>query len=306
MYLSLMVPLDRSSFAEQALPLATGIARRAKARLDLVEVHTLYAFTDRAAGWCPYDPAEDAACKREEQLYLDATAKWATSVSSVSVTTTVLSGTTVSPETVADSLLEKAREAKTDLIVTTTHGRGSLNRLGLGSVADELIRRAAVPVVLVRAEDKAVALIPEPVLDNVLIPLDGSVLAEGVLEPALELARLMEARCTLLQVIEADPSPAGHGAGGPSDRARADAEAYLERVGGRARAQGLRVRTRVVVARSAAKAILETALAEASNLIAVATRGRGGFERLLLGSIADQLVRSAPSPVLVYRPTEKG
>lgn len=298
MYLSVMVPLDRSSFAEQALPLAIGIARRAQARLDLVEVHALYALNDPTAGWCPYDPAEDDGYRRQEQLYLEATARWATSVSPVSITATVLSGTTVLSETVADSLLEKAREAKTDLIVTTTHGRGSLSRLGLGSVADELIRRAAVPILLVRAEDKAPALIPEPLLDNVLIPLDGSALAEGVLEPALELARLMEARCTFLRVVEADPSLA--------DRARADAETYLERVAGRARAQGLQVRTRVIVARAAARAILEEAVTEGSNLIALATHGRGGLKRLLLGSVADRLVRKARLPVLVYRPTGRG
>src|SRR5439155_14591928 len=56
MYRSLLVPLDRTSFAEQALPLAVGIARRASARLDLVEVHALYALEDPTAGWVPFEP----------------------------------------------------------------------------------------------------------------------------------------------------------------------------------------------------------------------------------------------------------
>src|SRR5579872_1121247 len=138
MFLSLLVPLDRSAFAEQALPLALSLARRAGAALDLVEVHALYALASRTSGWLPFDPGEDAACKQKEQLYLEATAQWVRSMSPVPVTTGLLAGSTVLPSTVADSILERARTGKADLIVMTTHGRGPLGRLGLGSVADEL------------------------------------------------------------------------------------------------------------------------------------------------------------------------
>jgi nucleotide-binding universal stress UspA family protein len=295
MYLSLLVPLDRSSFAEQALPLALTIARRAHARLDLVEVHALYAVEDPHAGWAPFESDRDAACKQQEQLYLDATARWVTAGSGVSTNTAVLAGSAVLPKTVADGILERARIDKADLIVMTTHGRGPLSRIGLGSVADELIRRAAMPVLLVWPREEAPAVIPEPVLDNILIPLDGSALAEQVLEPALDLARLMESRCCLLRVVEHRFSPA------PSEKARA--KAYLERLAARPRVQGLQVETRVVVARRAADAILEEADKQSSNLIALATHGRGGFKRLLLGSVADKLIGGAASPVLVYRPT---
>src|SRR5437879_8039235 len=104
MYLSLLVPLDRSSFAEQALPLALSIARRAKARLDLVEVHALYALEDPTAGWVSFEPERDAERKRQEQLYLDGTARWLTCVSPVSATAGVLPGSGVLPEMVADSI----------------------------------------------------------------------------------------------------------------------------------------------------------------------------------------------------------
>ena len=97
MYPSLLVPLNRSSFAEHALPLALSIARRANARLDLVEVHALYALEDRTAGWVPFEPERDAERKRQERLYLDATAKWLTSMSPVSATAGVLSGSAVLP-----------------------------------------------------------------------------------------------------------------------------------------------------------------------------------------------------------------
>jgi nucleotide-binding universal stress UspA family protein len=303
MYRLLLVPLDRSSFAERALPLALSIARRATAYLDLVEVHALYVMEDSHAGWAPFEPDRDAECQRQEQLYFDATAKWVTSVARVSATTCVLSGSATLAATVADSLLERARNRQADLIVMATHGRGPLSRFGPGSVAEELIRRAPMPVLLVRPGPKAPGMIPEPVQENILIPLDGSTLAEQVLEPALDLARLMEARCTLVRVIAPRSAAGGRTSNGPPDRTAA--EAYLERVGARVREHGLELHTRVVVARHAAEAILEEAKRGPADLIALATHGRGGIRRMLLGSVADKVLQGATLPVLVFRPPDK-
>src|ERR1019366_2867910 len=300
MYRSILVPLDRSSLAEQALPLARSIAQRANSKLDLVEVHALYALEDPNAGWLPFDRDRDAECKQQEQLYLDATAKLVGSLSPLTVTAGVLTGSAVLAETVADSILERAHTGNADLIVMTTRGRGVVSRFALGSVADELLRRAPIPILLTRPTETPAAITSEPVPHTHLIPLDGSPLGDQILEPALDMARLMEARCTLLRVVEARSSP--------DDRReppeKAQAEAYLERVAGRLREQGHQIRTRVVVARHAGEAILAEAAAQANNLIAVATHGRGGLNRLLLGSVADKLIRTAASPVLVYRPTE--
>jgi nucleotide-binding universal stress UspA family protein len=303
MYRSLLVPLDRSSFAEQALPLALGIARRANARLDLVEVHANYDLEERHAGWVPFDHQRDAERKRQERIYLDATANWLASASPVSITAAVLPGSNVLAECVADGILERARACGTDLILVATHARGLLTRLGFGSVADELVRRAGVPVLVLPPRETAPAVMPEPILDDVLIPLDGSPLAEQVLGPALELARLMEARCGLLRVVEAHSSSSGQGAGDLPEAAKA--EEYLNGVAARLRGQGLQVRTRVFVARHVAEAILEEAAAQTSSLIALATHGRGGLNRLLLGSVAHKLVRAAASSLLVYRPAGK-
>jgi nucleotide-binding universal stress UspA family protein len=144
--------------------------------------------------------------------------------------------------------------------------------------------------------------IPEPALDDILIPLDGSPLSEQVLGPAVELARLMEARCLLLRVVPPHSSR-GRGAGDLSEVAKA--EEYLEGVAARLRRQGLEVRTRAHLARHPAGAILEEAAARPGSLIALATHGRGGLTRLLLGSVAGKLVRAAAAPLLVYRPTGK-
>jgi nucleotide-binding universal stress UspA family protein len=171
-------------------------------------------------------------------------------------------------------------------------------------VADEIIRRGCVPVLLVRSGGKAPEILTEPALDDVLIPLDGSSLAERVLAPALDLARLMEARCTLLRVVESGSSSAGRSPGGSPERA--PAEAYLECVATKVRERGLQVRTRVVVARHAAGAILEEAAAREGTLIALATHGRAGLKRLLLGSVTDKVIRGSNSPVLVCPPGSGG
>ena len=182
----------------------------------------------------------------------------------------------------------------------------ALGRAFLGSVADELIRQATVPVLLVRPQDPAPGIVPEPLLEHVLVPLDGSALAERVLGPALDVVRLWEGRCTLLRVIEANsPSTVGrpNRPRSPEEEREASAREYLENIAGRLRDEGVSVQTRVVVAPHAAPVILEEAQTQRCDFIALATHGRSGVRRMLLGSIADKVIRGASGPILVYRPT---
>lgn len=301
MFRTILVPLDGSSFAEQALPHALGIVRRAGATLDLVHVHVLYVLEEHIVARYSYDPELDEEQKRKEQLYLEGTAKWLAAVSPVRVTEAVVNGSD------AEGILQHVQDGKADLIVMTTHGRGPLGRVFLGSVADELIRQATVPVLLIHPRDPAPGIVPEPLLEHVLVPLDGSALAESVLEPALDLMRLWEGRCTLLRVVEANAAPTA----GRPDRPRpseeereAAARAYLDKIAERLRYEGVSVQTRVVVAPHAAPAILEEAQIQRCDFIALATHGRGGLRRMLLGSIADKVIRGSPLPVLAYRPTD--
>ena len=171
-------------------------------------------------------------------------------------------------------------------------------------MADELIRRAAVPVLLVHPRDPAPGIVPEPPLEHALVPLDGSALAERVLGPALDLVRLWEGRCTLLCVVEASPAPTAgrpNRSHPPEQEQETAARAYLEKIAGRLRDEGVSVQTRVVVAPHAAPVILEEAQTKHCDFIALATHGRGGLRRMLLGSIADKVIRGASTPVLVYR-----
>lgn len=291
MYLSVLVPLDRSPFAEHALPWALTIARRAGARLDLVQVHTLYALDEPGAAWCDFDADQDRRRRADEQLYLDGTAQWLHSVAPVPVSTALLAGSAVLPSTLADSIGERAQAGKNDLIVMATHARDGLERFLVGSVADELVRRGPGPLLLVPPDGKQPDLIPEPRVERVVVPLDGSALAEQALEPGLDLAKLMEASCVLLRVIPPQP----HAKTAEEAEARAYLEATIRRLGD----QPVHVEGLTVAAQSVPEAILH--VARPTDLIALATHGRGGLRRLALGSVADKVIRGAATPVLVCR-----
>jgi nucleotide-binding universal stress UspA family protein len=292
MFRTIVVPLDGSPFAEQALPWALHLARRAGASLELLRGHVLYALTQPAAAWAPFDPVAEADCKQEEWAYLDAVARRLADAAPVSITKTLVDGLE------AEGIRKRVRGGGADLVVMATHGRGPLGRFFLGSVADVLVRETAVPVLLVRPRGAGPGSGAGATAEDVLVPLDGPSLAEQILGPAADLARLAGARCTLLRVLP--PATFSRRPAALEEEPHARALAYLEAVAERLRGQGLSVQTRVVASARPARAILREA--REGTVIALATHGRGGVPRLVLGSVADKVIRAAPGPVLVYRP----
>jgi nucleotide-binding universal stress UspA family protein len=289
MYRSILVPLDGSPFGEHALPPALAIAQSAAAYLHLAHVHGV----TRAHLLDTHSALRDRARERE---YLDQTAQQLASRWDGPITTALLAGT------IALAVHDYAVERRADLVVLTTHGRGPLSRFWLGSVADRLVRWATMPLLLVRPHERAPDFAHPPALRRILIPLDGSALAERIFAAALELGRPQSATYTLLQVVEPVVIEAiGREEQGPQ-QAEAHAWAYLEGLAAGLRAEGLEVATDVVVAEHPAPAILAYAQQRAVDLIAVETHGRGGITRVLLGSVADKLLRGATTPVLLHRP----
>ena len=308
---SLLVPLDGSTFGEHALPLALTIARRAQAKLQVVHVHIPLLSFDTTMG---YESGVDEHIRQQEQAYLDSVVQRLASVTTVSITTALLQGQVV------DALHEHAQTTGVDLIVMTTHGRGPLSRLWLGSIADELIRRAPAPLLLLRPQEGAPDLTKERLLRKILIPLDGSALAEQILEPALALGAPLEADYTLLRVTrpmlplypEAFATTAvepGHAMRQQMqqlhEQVKGEAQTYLDGVAERLRGRSHRVQTRVASGEQPAAVILDAANTCGSDLIALETNARRGMSRLLLGSVADKVLRGAVMPVLVSRATGK-
>jgi nucleotide-binding universal stress UspA family protein len=304
---SLLVPLDGSAFAEHALPLALAIARRAGAEVHLVRVYEPIAYV-YPNGFAV--PEVDNSLLQEARAYLDTVAGRVAQATGMPVRTEVLEGDIAIG-------LEKRAAGHADLVVMTTHGRGALGQFWLGSVAGELVRHLPMPVLLARPGDGLPDLIHEPPFRRILIPLDGTPLAEQIIEPAVALGALCAATYTLVQVVK-PLLPVYDGLAGDTlaetvravqERTEAfqrqqveAAERYLTGVAGRLRDRGLAVETRVVVAEHRAAGVFEVAREVSADLIALATHGRRTLARLVLGSVADKVIRGGPCPVLVLRP----
>ncbi len=299
-YRTVLVPLDGELFAEHALPFALGIARRTGAEVRLVHVHCPLQSSHRPETLY-YDVGLDAWNSRRQQVYLNDLVRRLAKVTSVPVTPVFVQG-----QEVVESLGEAA-SAGADLVVMATHRRGLLGRLWYGSVADVLMQQLCVPLLLVQGYNAPADLTGDPRMRKILIPLDGSKFAEQVIEPALTLVgNLTDADHTMLRVV---PLKANGSVGDDTavqrplgDRA-AEAQAYLSHLADRLGRRMPRVHPRIVLdARPIPQAILESAQVHDADVIALATRWRGGLSRLFRGSTADRVVRGTSMPVLVYRP----
>jgi nucleotide-binding universal stress UspA family protein len=207
---------------------------------------------------------------------------------------------------VAAALLESAREWVADVIVMATHGRSGLGRWLYGSVADDVLRHAAVPVLLVPAAGAGEAVWAPDTAHRVLVPLDGSALAEEAVPPALELAAALGADLHLLRVIETLTAAYAEGyASTALDTTGAldEARAYLDGVAAPLRARGLTVDAGVAaVDGPALTGLAAAARVRPAPAIASATLGRGGLARLVLGSVATGTLQRANVPLLLVRP----
>lgn len=294
MYRSILVPLDGSLASEQALPYAESIARRSGAALQLVHVHQPVL---QGGGTLYIGP--DEMWRDEEKQYLVAVAERLTRAGMEKVSAHVLDGWP--PE----MLQRQALESGSDLVVMTTHGRGPVSRFWLGSVADQLVHRLPMPLLLVRTQEEGSAPAGEPVMRKMLVALDGSPMAEQILPTASALAKAMGASITLLRVV---PPEVSHSAAKKreadaalADKLRSEAQFYFTRINASLRDQGIATQTRIVTHVHPAMAILEEAATGQYDLIALETHGRIGLPRLFLGSVADKVVRGATVPVLVHR-----
>lgn len=297
MYRQILVPLDGSLLAERALPLATWLAARLGSRILLVRAVWVQTFPGA-------DPtAAQVAAVQEAEAYLRGVAA---RLAERAIPTDIA----VPYAPPAEGILLEAGLRGADLIVLSTHGRSGLGRWLYGSVAEAVLARSPLPVVLVRASAPEALWEREPWRARLLVPLDGSPLAEEALPHAVGLARALEATVVLVHAVPppvlplAEFSLAGAMAlpdADPIEQARRAATAYLETVAARLAAQGVQTQTTVVEG-AAATAILEVSRAVGAVLIVMATHGRTGLGRLLFGSVALEVLHRGDRPLLLVRP----
>jgi nucleotide-binding universal stress UspA family protein len=206
------------------------------------------------------------------------------------------------------AILEYVDEESIDLVVMGTHGRRGLRHLALGSVAEEVLRFSTCPVLAVRKPDDESAEIEGgmPGLDRILVPVDFSRDADRALEYALDMARQRGAHLELLYVVENLTYPDFYYPAPPSR------EQMTEEISERA---GKRLRERLddlggeepatvdvgVEIGDPVEEVVARAGEAGSELIVMGSRGRTGLERILLGSVAEGVIRRAPCPVLVVK-----
>ena len=298
MYQALMVPLDGSEFGRHAIPWALAVAEPAGARVDLVHVlPPLYGMgvVDETLA-----TAEVMEAQREtaEQSLSDLADR-------LQIGTGVPFSAAVEDGAIADALARHADVNGVDLIVMTTHGRTGFARAVLGSVSDAVVRHGGRPVLLARPNRHPPEEHEPAAVSEVLILLDGTAASEAIVDHAIEVCRLTGAACTLLHVVVPELLPTGVAAPSALSDQRATAadertaETYLASRAERLRAARLPLTTAVVRHLDLAEGVLEYCASHPVSLIAMATRGRGGVERAVLGSVTDALLHKTQLPILV-------
>src|SRR5262245_4487892 len=282
---AILVPLDGTEYSQRVLPHAEALAAVTGGRLVLMEAAEGHAFY-----------AEDAPLARRTALaaaeqYL-AQLERRERGSGLAAEHVALEGSPVA------AILSAAEAGGIDLIVMATHARTGLDRLVIGSGAEEVLRRSTVPVVLV---PPGAAAPPSEGRLRVLVPLDGSRLAEAALAPLAEL--VPAARLELLLLRVATRPDRVFGRRPPASQTVAARTRAAEAVRP-LHAAGAVVTTEVRFGRNPADAIGALARERSCHLIAMATHGRSGLARLLLGSVAAATLARAPVPVLLVRPAD--
>jgi len=226
------------------------------------------------------------------------------------------SGVTISCEAhesnPADQIINQAETDSDTLIAMVTHGRSGLGRWVLGSVTDKVLHGASNPLLITHAQEEGQAP-TEATLENLVVPLDGSALADKVLPHVTALSSAMGLNVILVRVTASadeyyfyvDISSA---AGINTDRfyayaqeAEVPAARYLSQVKENLLKNGVKSVKERVVSGNSAISILDLVQETPNCLVALTTHGRSGVERWILGSVTDRLVRHSGQPVLVIR-----
>lgn len=301
MYTKLLVPLDGSRLSEGILPYARSLARALEVPVELLHVidpEIVSALCNPKVG--RYFDTVAASVRRDSVSYLEKVARSFPGPSRVSCEAEIGKP--------AEVVVDGASDSPGTLIAMATHGRSGLQRWLLGSVADKVLQATRNPLLLVRPRERDNGG-EQAVLKRIVVPLDGSALAEKVLPHARALAERMGLEVMLLRVYVMAMHSYIVGAEGyvpDLETLRADIEGeeakrYLEDKAEQLRWQGVKDVSYVLLEGSAAGEIIDLAKGIPDNLVAMCTHGRSGVGRRVLGSVTDRVVRHSGDPVLVIR-----
>lgn len=300
MYTRILIPLDGSKTAEKVLPYARYLAATLKLPVELLEVIDVAEIARRISPEKSHfiNNVLENVIRRSEQ-YLSGVAS---TFPKADVKCTVEKGWA------EEVIIEKAAADKGTLISMATHGRSGINRWLLGSVAEKVLRGATSPLLLVRASEDAKTEGEAP-LSSVIVPLDGSELAEQGLSAVAELAKQLQLEVVLFRAYTIPLSalaldPEGYYVVNDEELIsvmRDEAVAYLEKKTEATKKLGVEKVRYIAKYGIAADEIISLGRETPDNLIAMCTHGRSGVKRWVLGSVTETVVRHSGDPVLVIR-----
>lgn len=308
-YRHILVPLDGSALAEKAIKPAFRIAGRMQAAAEkadgmagspvrLVFLRAITPMTMVAADPMVYD--ELSRLSQDEALAYLRQVRSQLPEHSFDVDAVVINGSS------AEAIVQYAETHDIDLVVISSHGRTGSSRWVYGSVAEKVLHHAPCAVAVIRAQ----ATIPLFEKHTILVPLDGSELAEQAIAPAMALADCADCDVYLLRVLGMiEPIPEGllvasreyqDHLEAARQRERAEAEAYLQQVYSESPSQHLFFDV-ISTTDDVAEAINRYAAAHHVDLIVMSSHGRSGLSRWLFGSVAEKVLRGAPCTTLVVK-----
>ena len=297
MYTKILVPLDTSPMAEQALLYSRKISSP-EATIHLVGVvePNLYTYAVTTQETVVREKLQ-AIVHSGMEAYLS-NVEQSLRQQGVQVESWVASGDA------AQTIADVATKIQADLIAMTTSGRTGFRRWAMGSVADRVIHIAHQPILLIRNQEVAP---PDYTIRRILVPVDGSALAEVALTQATLLAQEYGADLVLIRVVEPLSNwqkkilTEGNYSDALLERERQeDAERYLANAVATLQAQHLTVTTHLYRGR-ASETILHLLDQEPFDLVVMSTHGLSGYSRWVYGSVAGKVLHSAPCPLLLMR-----
>jgi nucleotide-binding universal stress UspA family protein len=298
MYRQMLIPLDGSNVSEQVLPYARLLARKLNLPVELLAVVDAVGL---AASLSPDEKRKVesliAHTWRDSAAFLESISK---TFPEVSVKRTVENGRP------GEVVIEKAAADTGTLITMATHGRSGIDRWLLGSVTEKVLRGTRNPLLLVRAGTSG-GNDGEAKLERVIVPLDGSALAEKALPHAADLAKSMNLELVLLraytltQIISTydDYVPDWNKLEAVS---KGEAISYLDEKARELKQNGLTHVSALVLEGEAAEQIIDLAHRTANSLVVMCSHGRSGVGRWVLGSVAEKVARHSAGPLLLIRP----
>ena len=304
-YQRIVVPLDGSPISEQALPCVRQLARGLSIPVTLVTV------VDASMPGLGHGLNADIH-EHETAAHLEEHAASYVNRVAMGLQWEGIDINTVTPHgTPAREIAAEAARTPNALIVMSGHGRSGVARWWLGSVADQTLRLAETPMLIVRSPGEGQPPIQQ--FSRIVLPVDGSPLAEEIVPYLLPLARGLGLPVAMVRAEPGISDFAHLAAPGIYDhsleniaesmalRAEEDAHRYLEGLQARLRDQGIENAQLRLVHGDPASAIIDAARDTPGSLVAMTTHGRSGLGRWALGSVADRVARNSSAPVLLIR-----